>query len=71
MRVIVPFNLRRRLRGAFALVAVAALLSNGVSAVASGVQKKQSAASAQRLSEEQRVIHVLNRLGFGARPGDV
>jgi uncharacterized protein (DUF1800 family) len=25
----------------------------------------------QRLSEEQRIVHVLNRLGFGARPGDV
>ncbi|HKS08088.1 MAG TPA: DUF1800 domain-containing protein, partial [Pyrinomonadaceae bacterium] len=25
----------------------------------------------QRLNEEQRIIHVLNRLGFGARPGDV
>jgi uncharacterized protein (DUF1800 family) len=25
----------------------------------------------QNLTEEQRVIHVLNRLGFGARPGDV
>jgi uncharacterized protein (DUF1800 family) len=24
-----------------------------------------------RLSQEQRIIHVLNRLGFGARPGDV
>src|ERR1043165_610655 len=24
-----------------------------------------------RLSEEQRIIHVLNRLGYGARPGDV
>src|SRR5678816_2135001 len=23
------------------------------------------------LNEEQRIIHVLNRLGFGARPGDV
>src|ERR1044071_4671881 len=23
------------------------------------------------LKEEQRIIHVLNRLGFGARPGDV
>src|SRR5215216_3492248 len=28
-------------------------------------QKRQS------LTEEQRIIHVLNRLGFGARPGDV
>src|ERR671929_593432 len=25
----------------------------------------------RRLSEDQRVVHVLNRLGFGARPGDV
>lgn len=25
----------------------------------------------QRLNEEQRIVHVLNRLGFGARPGDV
>ena len=25
----------------------------------------------QSLTEEQRIIHVLNRLGFGARPGDV
>lgn len=25
----------------------------------------------QRLNEEQRIIHVLNRIGFGARPGDV
>ena len=25
----------------------------------------------KKLSEEQRIIHVLNRLGFGARPGDV
>src|SRR6185437_5571557 len=25
----------------------------------------------QSLSEDQRIIHVLNRLGFGARPGDV
>src|SRR5580765_6576571 len=23
------------------------------------------------LTEEQRILHVLNRLGFGARPGDV
>ncbi|MDQ2937486.1 MAG: DUF1800 domain-containing protein [Acidobacteriota bacterium] len=24
-----------------------------------------------RLTEEQRILHVLNRLGFGARPGDI
>src|SRR5689334_9254335 len=37
----------------------------------------QSIAIAQKrpktkgLTEEQRIVHVLNRLGFGARPGDV
>src|SRR5687768_12908735 len=25
----------------------------------------------KKLTEEQKIIHVLNRLGFGARPGDV
>ncbi len=25
----------------------------------------------QQLTDEQRIVHVLNRLGFGARPGDV
>src|SRR5205814_8503272 len=24
-----------------------------------------------KLTEDQRILHVLNRLGFGARPGDV
>ena len=23
------------------------------------------------LTEEQKILHVLNRLGFGARPGDI
>ncbi|HEY8224076.1 MAG TPA: DUF1800 domain-containing protein [Pyrinomonadaceae bacterium] len=33
------------------------------------VQKRQAAS--KKLSEEQRVVHVLNRLGFGVRPGDI
>src|SRR5688500_20236947 len=28
-------------------------------------------AKTPRLTEEQRIVHVLNRLGFGARPGDI
>src|SRR5215510_7793628 len=32
--------------------------------------KTQNLAS-HDLTEEQRIVHVLNRLGFGARPGDV
>jgi uncharacterized protein (DUF1800 family) len=31
----------------------------------------QKRAKTQSLTEEQRIVHVLNRLGFGARPGDV
>jgi uncharacterized protein (DUF1800 family) len=63
---------RRRTARAFALVAVLALLSN---ANLVGISSAQSAATrqaaAQKLSEEQRIVHVLNRLGFGVRPGDV
>jgi uncharacterized protein (DUF1800 family) len=32
---------------------------------------KLQAADSQPLTEEQKIIHVLNRLGYGARPGDV
>src|SRR5262249_51130683 len=28
-------------------------------------------AKSQDLTEDQRIVHVLNRLGFGARPGDI
>ena len=38
---------------------------------AASAQKMAAAQKAQRLTEEQRVVHVLNRLGFGPRPGDV
>jgi len=31
----------------------------------------QKHAKSQNLTGEQRIVHVLNRLGFGARPGDV
>jgi len=31
----------------------------------------QKRTKSQNLTEEQRIIHVLNRLGFGVRPGDV
>jgi uncharacterized protein (DUF1800 family) len=48
------------------LVATAAIL---FSVCPSGVQGQLRATA--RLSDDQRVLHVLNRLGFGARPGDV
>jgi uncharacterized protein (DUF1800 family) len=66
-------SLKHRLaRRAFALLSVLALCSNSffvAASVAQAASKQQN--GAQRLTEEQRVVHVLNRLGFGARPGDI
>jgi uncharacterized protein (DUF1800 family) len=37
--------------------------------IQAGAQNRQQ--TQVRLSEDQRILHVLNRLGFGARPGDM
>jgi uncharacterized protein (DUF1800 family) len=58
---------RRLPRRAFALAAALALLSNSLLAGAQTAPRRPVPA----LTEEQRIVHVLNRLGFGARPGDV
>jgi uncharacterized protein (DUF1800 family) len=43
-----------------------------VSTLLPGVSAQQKApARITTLNEDQRILHVLNRLGFGARPGDV
>jgi uncharacterized protein (DUF1800 family) len=43
-----------------------------VSACLPGVTAQQRAAAHNKtLNEDKRILHVLNRLGFGARPGDV
>lgn len=58
-------------RKAVAVAGIAALLvgisTQSVVSLADGAK----ASKAKKLTEEQRIIHVLNRLGFGARPGDV
>src|SRR5438128_8181499 len=55
-----------------ALLSIATLLACtfaiGISAQS---MKAPASKSATKLSEDQRILHVLNRLGFGARPGDV
>ncbi|MCA1573730.1 MAG: DUF1800 domain-containing protein [Acidobacteria bacterium] len=51
-----------------ALVSIAAVLATTLSIDVSAQKMK---AQASRLTDEQRILHVLNRLGFGARPGDV
>jgi uncharacterized protein (DUF1800 family) len=48
-----------------------ALLAGSFVALPSDASAQKAASKAARLSEEQRIVHVLGRLGFGARPGDV
>ncbi|HEX8558522.1 MAG TPA: DUF1800 domain-containing protein [Pyrinomonadaceae bacterium] len=61
---------RRRAPRALALAAALALLSNSV-LVGAAQTPRAAKAGAGRMTEEQRAVHVLNRLAFGARPGDV
>ncbi len=49
-----------------ALIAGSVLPSLGLAAL-----QKRDSATTPTLTEEQRIVHVLNRLGFGVRPGDV
>src|SRR5260370_34871232 len=62
----------RIVRQRAAMLSIAALLAS-MFAVGISAQSMKSPAtrSSAKLSEDQRVLHVLNRLGFGARPGDV
>ena len=57
---------------AFAFLLIAALLSGALAVGVSGQRaKSQTNAASHGLTQEQQILHVLNRLGFGARPGDV
>lgn len=61
------FNLKKT-RAVTALILVTSMLATqSILSLAAG----QKRAKARGLTEEQRIVHVLNRLGFGARPGDV
>ncbi|HLR04165.1 MAG TPA: DUF1800 domain-containing protein [Pyrinomonadaceae bacterium] len=66
-------TLRQRSAAILSIVALlASTFAAGISAQSmSGGMKAPGSKSAARLSEDQRILHVLNRLGFGARPGDV
>jgi uncharacterized protein (DUF1800 family) len=55
------------LRSLVAWLAIALLLSQSIVSFADNTRDSK----AKKLTEEQRIVHVLNRLGFGARPGDV
>lgn len=63
------YNIRR----AAAVLAIVSLMVTCFPGIthAAFAQKRKPTAENAYLTEEQRISHVLNRLGFGARPGDV
>jgi uncharacterized protein (DUF1800 family) len=61
-----PMEIGRR---TVAVLSLAALLASSFALEASA-QKGKGAAKVS-MGEEHRILHVLNRLGYGARPGDV
>ncbi|HYO99043.1 MAG TPA: DUF1800 family protein, partial [Pyrinomonadaceae bacterium] len=52
-------------------LALAYALVGATLAAAPPAARAQAARGSARPGEDQRIVHVLNRLGFGARPGDV
>jgi uncharacterized protein (DUF1800 family) len=69
MKSIVSFSFSKTIRSIVALISIVALLSSTFLVGAMTDSKESS--NAKKLTEEQKIIHVLNRLGYGARPGDV
>jgi len=58
-------------RGAALLSITTLLISTFAAGISAQNMKSVAGQKAARLTEDQRILHVLNRLGFGARPGDV
>jgi uncharacterized protein (DUF1800 family) len=69
--MIIRFEMSAQVRKLTALVLLIALVVTSFAAVSGQSMKPGSATKSGKLSDEQRILHVLNRLGFGARPGDV
>ncbi|MFN2578517.1 MAG: DUF1800 domain-containing protein [Pyrinomonadaceae bacterium] len=66
------FNQTSAFRKITAVCTIIAIAATTFAAVVSAQSMKTgSSKSAAKLNEDQRILHVLNRLGFGARPGDV
>ncbi|HYX27782.1 MAG TPA: hypothetical protein VE863_04390, partial [Pyrinomonadaceae bacterium] len=63
---------RSRLRIATAVLTMLSLAVTALATLTSGQTMGAGAKESNAaLSADQRILHVLNRLGFGARPGDV
>ncbi|MEK6337576.1 MAG: DUF1800 domain-containing protein [Acidobacteriota bacterium] len=63
------FSVVRRIAATWSIVAL--LGSTFAAGINAQSMKAPTSKSAAKLNENQRILHVLNRLGFGARPGDV
>jgi uncharacterized protein (DUF1800 family) len=66
-----PSFSRKSRRSAAALLTCAMMISGMVLPSISFAAGDKKETSAKKLTSEQRIVHVLNRLGFGARPGDI
>jgi uncharacterized protein (DUF1800 family) len=65
-------NKNSALRKITAVCTIIAVAATTFAAVISAQSMKTAAGkSTAKLTQDQRILHVLNRLGFGARPGDV
>src|SRR4249919_2577167 len=63
---------QRALRSATGLLTIVAMAVTTLATITSGQSMRTGASkSSAKLSQDQRILHVLNRLGFGARPGDL
>ena len=61
----------RKMRSALALFTIAVMLVGTLSQAMVSFAESSRESKPKRMSDDQRIVHVLNRLGFGARPGDV
>ena len=59
------------MRGTLALLLVVGLSAGTFTRSMISFAESKKEIKAKNLTEDQRIIHVLNRLGFGARPGDI
>ena len=69
----IGFELQRHLRftNLRRAAALATALSLLIQVLGAYAFAQKTSSSSNRLTEEQHIVHVLNRLGFGARPGDI
>lgn len=55
----------------FAILVAITLVTSPIVSYSIEKEKKPTSAHTNNLSQDEKILHVLNRLGYGARPGDV